>query len=154
LRFDTAWTDRAGPDRRKNPSICKSEKVQFGLEGLVSGVIPHLKRTTPASPASGIVRRPRERCRALSRQKRFSEALNPVSHVPNLAQVMSLKNKADLLMHGVVLQIRVFRPRAPMFHVKHLCVKGLPSQAGGAMFHVKPFSPALLRQPSARRCFT
>ncbi len=57
-------------------------------------------------------------------------------------------------MHGVVLQIHVFRAVGPMFHVKHFCVKGLPSQAGGAMFHVKPFSPALLRQPSAPRCFT
>jgi hypothetical protein len=33
-----------------------------------------------------------------------------------------------------------------MFHVKHLCVKGLPSQAAQrrAMFHVKPFSPTPL----------
>jgi hypothetical protein len=53
-------------------------------------------------------------------------------------------------MHGVVLQIRVFWTADPMFHVKHSCVRGLPSQAGGAMFHVKPFSPAPLMQPSAR----
>jgi hypothetical protein len=45
--------------------------------------------------------------------------------VPNPAHVILLKNKADFLMHGVVLQIHVFRPRA-------------------SMFHVKPFSPAPL----------
>src|SRR5262245_57991718 len=43
-----------------------------------------------------------------------------------------------ILMHGVVLQNRMFRAGRPMFHVKHSCVKGLPSQAAGpAMFHVK-----------------
>jgi hypothetical protein len=33
-----------------------------------------------------------------------------VADVPNPDQVMSLKNNDDFLMHGVVLQIRVFRP--------------------------------------------
>jgi hypothetical protein len=51
---------------------------------------------------------------------------------------MSLKNKADFLMHGVVLQIRVFRGPASMFHVKH----SDPPPAERPMFHVKPFSPA------------
>jgi hypothetical protein len=65
---------------------------------------------------------------------------------------MSLINKDDFSMHGVVLQNRVFRPWFAMFHVKHSRVKGLPSQAhtacdvsretifsgaGAAMFHVK-----------------
>jgi hypothetical protein len=45
--------------------------------------------------------------------------------VPNPNKVMSLFRKGDFLMHGVVLQNRVFPP--------------LP-----AMFHVKPFSPAPL----------
>jgi len=59
---------------------------------------------------------------------------------------MSLKSKGDFLVHGVVLQIRVFRPaarrkdsghsgdvsretvfaaavRRAMFHVKHFCVR-------------------------------
>jgi hypothetical protein len=74
--------------------------------------------------------------------------------MPQVRKLILLKNMVYFLMHGVVLQNRVFQARTPMFHVKHSCVKGLPSQAGGAMFHVKPFSPALLRQPSALRCFT
>src|SRR4029453_983599 len=49
-----------------------------------------------------------------------------VSDVPNPAQVMSLKRKGDFLMHGVVLQNRVFRTAAAMFHVKHRCVKAAP----------------------------
>src|SRR5882724_5796857 len=63
---------------------------------------------------------------------------------------MLLKNKGDFLMHGVVLQNRVFRPPR-MFHVKHSCVKEavLPSD-GGPMFHVKPFSPAPLTKNPAR----
>jgi hypothetical protein len=40
--------------------------------------------------------------------------------VPEVHLVMSLINKGDFLMHGVVLQSRVFPPRPPMFHVKHL----------------------------------
>jgi len=43
---------------------------------------------------------------------------------------MLLKNQDDFLMHGVVLQIRVFRTR-------HRDVS-----RETAMFHVKPFSPA------------
>ena len=35
--------------------------------------------------------------------------LSMVADVPNPDQVMSLKNNDDFLMHGVVLQIRVFR---------------------------------------------
>jgi hypothetical protein len=67
--------------------------------------------------------------------------------VPEARKVMSLKNKDDFLMHGVVLQNRVFRVaaravpretvamfhvkpfspvRAAMFHVKHFCVKARP----------------------------
>ena len=46
---------------------------------------------------------------------------------------------------GLFCRIAFFRPRrplfpakrSPMFHVKHFCVKGLPSQP--AMFHVKHF---------------
>jgi len=34
-----------------------------------------------------------------------------------------LKNKADFLVHGVVLQNRVFRPARALFHVKHSRVK-------------------------------
>jgi len=63
--------------------------------------------------------------------------------VPEVRKVMSLKNKDDFLMHGVVLQIRVFRAARAMFHVKQ-----------PPMFHVKPFSPAPLTHPSAPRCFT
>jgi hypothetical protein len=69
--------------------------------------------------------------------------MNPVAERPNLAsevpevdKVMSLKNKDDFLMHGVVLQNRVFR--TPACHV---------SRETAPMFHVKPFSPA-------PRCFT
>jgi hypothetical protein len=63
--------------------------------------------------------------------------------------VMSLKYNDDFLMHGVVLHFSCFRAQPAsrtMFHVKHLCVKGLRSQAAQrrAMFHVKPFSPAPL----------
>jgi hypothetical protein len=74
--------------------------------------------------------------------------------VPEVNNVMSLKNKGDFLMHGVVLQIRVFRPPAAMFHVKHSCVKGLFSHPPAAMFHVKPFSPAPLTRKPGARCFT
>jgi len=44
------------------------------------------------------------------------------SNGPNPAQVMSLKSLHDFLMHGVVLQNRVFRSVRAMFHVKHFCV--------------------------------
>jgi hypothetical protein len=57
--------------------------------------------------------------------------------VPEVRKVMSLKNKGDFLMHGVVLQNRVFpdpRPRNV-------------SRETAPMFHVKPFS-------RAPRCFT
>jgi len=43
--------------------------------------------------------------------------------MPNVRKVNSLKRNDGFLMHGVVLQNRVFRPRASMFHVKHSCVK-------------------------------
>jgi hypothetical protein len=45
--------------------------------------------------------------------------------VQKVRKVISLKNMVYFLMHGVVLQIRIFRDQPPMFHVK-------------------PFSPALL----------
>jgi hypothetical protein len=39
-----------------------------------------------------------------------------ISDTPKVRKVMSLKIKGDFLMHGVVLQIRVFRTReAPCF---------------------------------------
>jgi hypothetical protein len=38
-------------------------------------------------------------------------------------KVMSLKGKDDFLMHGVVLQNRMFLGVGAMFHVKHRCVK-------------------------------
>src|SRR5882724_6442448 len=47
---------------------------------------------------------------------------------------MSLKNKGDFLMHGVVLRNRVFRPRSPN-------VSRETSPPVRPMFHVKPFSP-------------
>jgi hypothetical protein len=54
---------------------------------------------------------------------------------------------------GLFCTFRVFglNPPAPMFHVKHFCVKGFLSQAvqRRAMFHVKPFSSAPL---TTRRC--
>jgi hypothetical protein len=40
------------------------------------------------------------------------EDLSACSERTNPAQVMSLKDKGDFLMHGVVLQIRVWRPPA------------------------------------------
>src|SRR5882724_13402787 len=43
-----------------------------------------------------------------------------------------------------------FSGPVPMFHVKHFCLRGLPSQASSAMFHVKPFSPAPLIQHPRR----
>src|SRR5262249_25799135 len=50
-----------------------------------------------------------------------------------LVTVMSLKKKDDFLIHRVVLHFRMFpvfrSTLSPMFHVKHFCVKGLPSQA-------------------------
>src|SRR6478736_6126993 len=74
---------------------------------------------------------------------------------------MSLNPKADFLMHGVVLQNRVFGPASAMFHVKHSCVKSASGPvahacdvsretifccaavfthpARAAMFHVKHF---------------
>jgi hypothetical protein len=39
--------------------------------------------------------------------------------VPKLRKVNSLKHNDDFLMHGVVLQNRVFPPPITMFHVKH-----------------------------------
>jgi len=47
---------------------------------------------------------------------------------------MSLKRKDEFLMHGVVLQNRVFRTLRAMF---------VACRAVRPMFHVKPFSPAL-----------
>jgi len=44
---------------------------------------------------------------------------------PNPAQVMPLESLPDFLMHGVVLQNRVFPPVRAMFHVKHFCVKAI-----------------------------
>ena len=54
--------------------------------------------------------------------------LRTVSDGPDVRKVISLKNKDDFLMHGVVLRNRVFRP-------------------AGAMFHANPFSPAPLTTP-------
>jgi hypothetical protein len=48
--------------------------------------------------------------------------------MPKVRKVISLKNKADFLMHGVVLQNRVFRDAGAMFHVRHFCVKAAPAQ--------------------------
>jgi hypothetical protein len=61
---------------------------------------------------------------------------------------MSLKNKADFLMHGVVLQNRVVRRGAAMFHVKHSCVKDRPPSAAAPMFHVKRLRAESLLPPS------
>jgi len=46
--------------------------------------------------------------------------------VPKVDKVNYLKLQVDFLMHGVVLQNRVFGPVRPMFHVKHFCVKHAP----------------------------
>jgi hypothetical protein len=48
--------------------------------------------------------------------------------VAEVHKVMPLKNKGDFLLHGVVLQNRVFRRGAAMFHVKHSCAKDLRSR--------------------------
>jgi hypothetical protein len=64
-------------------------------------------------------------------------------------KVMSLKNKSDFLMHGVVLQNRVFRPASAMFHVKHLSVEGLPSQPDVSRETIFPTAA-----DSSARCFT
>src|SRR5215813_7872271 len=46
-----------------------------------------------------------------------------VENGPKLVMVMSLKQKADFLLRGVVLQNRIVPVSRPMFHVKHFCVK-------------------------------
>jgi len=78
--------------------------------------------------------------------------------VPEVRKVMPLKNKRYFLMHGVVLQNRVFRPRRPMFHVKHLCVKGLANPLAHRRHADLDVSrETFLRKTTAvpaRRCFT
>jgi hypothetical protein len=69
----------------------------------------------------------------------------PISDVPKVRHVMSLKLNDEFLMHGVVLQNRVFRTRRAMLVI----VLALLS-----MFHVKPFSPAPRTHPATPRCFT
>jgi hypothetical protein len=55
---------------------------------------------------------------------------NLSTNVQNPVKVKPLLNRADFLIHRVVLQNRVSgdptAPR-PMFHVKHLCVKSPPA---------------------------
>jgi len=46
---------------------------------------------------------------AFERRNRALEGISACSERSNPAHVMSLKNKGDFLMHGVVLQIRVFQ---------------------------------------------
>jgi hypothetical protein len=47
---------------------------------------------------------------AFERQNQAPGGVSTGSERSNPAQVMSLKNNGDFLMHGVVLQIHVFRP--------------------------------------------
>jgi len=68
--------------------------------------------------------------------------------VPEVNNVMSLKNKDDFLMHGVVLQNRVFRPlRRDVSRETSLRKRTVLPSARRPMFHVKPFSPAPLTHP-------
>jgi hypothetical protein len=60
------------------------------------------------------------------------------SEVPNPHEIISLKTKDDFLMHGVVLQNRVFRP-AP---ARRSPERPAPPAGRRAMFHVKRFSAA------------
>jgi len=90
----------------------------------------------PVTRWSGIVGQGLDRWVRAERRSGDESGSFPVSDVPEVTQVMSLKYKDEFLMHGVVLQNRVFRTPAR------------------AMFHVKPFSPAPLTHPSAPRCFT
>jgi hypothetical protein len=62
---------------------------------------------------------------------------------------MSLINNGDFLMHGVVLQNRVFRTRRALFHVKHSCVKdSRPTRTAADVSRETVFSGAGVR------CFT
>jgi hypothetical protein len=65
--------------------------------------------------------------------------------VPEVDKVMLLKNKGDFLMHGVVLQNRVFWT---------LGCDVSRETFRRPMFHVKPFSPAPLARTARARCFT
>jgi len=57
--------------------------------------------------------------------------------VPQVRKVMLLKSKGDFLMHGVVLQNRVFRALTRV------------SRETSPLFHVKPFSPTPLTKNPA-----
>ncbi|MGH6959797.1 MAG: hypothetical protein ACREE7_04875, partial [Dongiaceae bacterium] len=69
--------------------------------------------------------------------------------------VTPLKNKADLSMHGVVLQIRVFRPARDVSRETFTRKRGLPSQARTAcdVSRETIFSSAA-HPHRPRRCFT
>jgi hypothetical protein len=49
---------------------------------------------------------------AFERPNRAPEGVSTYAERSNPGKVMSLKRNGDFLMHGVVLQIRVFRPAA------------------------------------------
>jgi hypothetical protein len=46
---------------------------------------------------------------AFERRNQALKGISACSERPNPAHIMSLKNKGDFLMHGVVLQIRAFQ---------------------------------------------
>jgi hypothetical protein len=74
--------------------------------------------------------------------------------MPKVRKVMSLQNKDDFLMHGVVLQNRVFQPAHSMFHVKHPCVKGLSSQSERRDVSRETVFSSTAQPRIGARCFT
>jgi hypothetical protein len=94
------------------------------------------------------------RSRAQTALKQALRVLSGVSDVPKVCKVILLKTKGDFLMHGVVLQNRVFRTLLPHVSRETLRKWDCGPSLRGAMFHVKPFSPAALAHPFALRCFT
>jgi hypothetical protein len=70
---------------------------------------------------------------------------------------MSLKNKGDFLMHGVVLQIHVFRPRSPNVSRETSPARS-PDVSRETVFSERPFRRANRSLNVSRetfwRCFT
>ncbi len=92
---------------------------QWQMETLV-GSPSQARRSCPQSRTPGVSSWPLPNADSAACTIRFSRPPNRVSHrslvvshVPEVRIVMSLKNKDDFLMHGVVLQNRVLRARAP-----------------------------------------
>jgi hypothetical protein len=83
--------------------------------GDVHGLAPRLRSGLHAAPRAKTAPAANVSGSSLTPRIRPEIGRSGVSDVPEVRKVMSLKYKGDFLMHGVVLQNRVFQARARCF---------------------------------------